>query len=102
MSYMTEKYGTDGPVSAVSDARAEHGYARIEGTVHTLVAAYAVVARVIEPVIGWLDRSQRARKTAHVLRGLSDHQLADIGLARDEISLVSRDCAAERVGSRNT
>ena len=102
MSYLTEKYGTDGPVSAVSDARVEHGYARANGTIQMLFAAYGAVARVIGPAIDRLEQSQRARRTAHVLRGLSDHQLADIGVARDEISLVSRDCVADRAGHRHT
>lgn len=99
MSYMTEKYG---PVSAVSDARVEHAYARTRGTVQLLVEACAAVARVIRPVVDRLEQNQRARRTAYVLRGLSDHQLADIGVARDEIGLVSRDCSAERVGRRHT
>ncbi len=99
MSYMTEKYG---PVSAVSDARVEHAYARAKGTMQVLFAAYAAAARVIRAMVDRLEQSQRARRTAHVLRGLSDHQLADIGVARDEISLVSRDCVGDRAGRRHT
>lgn len=56
-------------------------------TLHRLVAA-------IEAAPDRLRRWRRARATAAALAGLSDHELADIGLTRGQIDAVAASLAA--------
>lgn len=51
----------------------------------TTLRVVAVVERLVDNYLAW----QRARQTARVLTGLSDKQLADIGLHRGDILEVS-------------
>ena len=46
----------------------------------------ARLADVLHALAAWAAREWRARRTAEELHGLSDRQLKDIGLSRDDIS----------------
>lgn len=40
------------------------------------------------------SRAKAFKKTVRALAGLTDHELSDIGISRDEIIFVARQCTA--------
>lgn len=97
MAYYLDKHEMEGFVSPATQARFEKSLAIAQGITGTILsvcrAGSSVMGSVVQPMIS----DARARRTAKVLRGLSDHQLADIGVARAEIDVVAHDAVEARI-----
>jgi uncharacterized protein YjiS (DUF1127 family) len=62
--------------------------------------AFRIAARLLAGWQGWRQR-RRARSTAHILHGLSDAALKDIGVHRSEIESVAAGCGRDRKVQRD-
>jgi uncharacterized protein YjiS (DUF1127 family) len=55
-----------------------------------------MIARLIDDVVSLLDRRYRARKIRIELEALSDKDLADIGLDREDICTVAKQAVCQQ------
>jgi uncharacterized protein YjiS (DUF1127 family) len=101
MAYTLDKHATEGFVSPATQARFDRALATAQDITGTILAICRDVSNATEAFVGPMARQSRARRTAKVLRGLSDRQLADIGISRVEIGAVAHEAVEAQVNRRH-
>jgi uncharacterized protein YjiS (DUF1127 family) len=101
MAYTFDRHAAVGFVAPVAQARFDRALATAQGITGTAFAICREISRLTDALVGPLSRHARAQRTAKVLRGLSDRQLADIGISRVEIGAVAHEAVEAQVVRRH-
>jgi len=101
MAYYMDKHTLEGFVSPATQARFDKSLAIAQEITGTFLSICRAGSCLVGSMAAPTMRRSRTRRTAKLLRGLSDHQLADIGVARAEIDAVAHDAVEARIVRRH-
>ena len=98
MAYYSDNHAIEEFVSPATQARFEKTLATSQSITGNILSICREISEAMEAVAIPVTRRARVRRTATVLHGLSDRQLADIGVARAEIDVVAHGSVKAQVG----